>query len=286
MTTTLELGRRGAATSAIAALMAAVFLSFAACSGGAREAGGGVGGGVDERGAGARAEIVVAAAANLSDAFAEVARAFEARAGVRVVNSFGATADLARQIENGAPFDVFAAADLTHVERLERAGLVAAGTARVYARGRLVLWLPPGSRAAGLADFSGLAAPEVSRVALPRPEAAPYGRAAVEALDALGLWSRVEPKVVYAQNVAQARQFAATGNADAAFLPRSLARGQGGRVVEIDERLHSPVEQAVGVVIRAGGAEEAARRFVEFLTGEEGRAILARHGYDLPEAGR
>jgi molybdate transport system substrate-binding protein len=228
-----------------------------------------------------RGELVVAAAANLSEAFAEIGLKFERQTGIRVVNSFGATTDLARQIENGAPFDVFAAADVRHVEELERQGLIVAGTRRVYARGRLVLWVPPESRAAGLADLKELAAAGVSRVALPRPEAAPYGQAAVEALRALGLWERIEPKVVYAQNVAQARQFAATGNADAAFLPRSLVRGAGGSFREVEAQLHRPIEQAAGVVARSNDGQ-AANEFVEFLLSDEGRSILKEYGYDLP----
>ena len=94
---------------------------------------------------GAAPELTVAAAANLTDAFAELGKEFTARTGVRVTFSFGATADLARQIENGAPFDVFASADVEHVERLNGLGLITPGTNKVYARGRLGLWLPPGS---------------------------------------------------------------------------------------------------------------------------------------------
>jgi molybdate transport system substrate-binding protein len=234
--------------------------------------------GLNERGAD-REEIVVAAAANLSEAFAEVGRRFEARTGVRVVNSFGATADLARQIESGAPFDVFAAADTRHVEELERKGFIAPGTRRVYARGRLVLWSPPPADGPIIERLEDLAGPRVARVAIPKPDLAPYGEAAVEALRASGLWARVEPKVVYAQNVAQARQFAATGNADAAFLPRSLVRPGEGRLLEIDEALHRPLEQALGVV-ESSARRAQARAFAEFVAGDEVRAILKSYGYN------
>jgi molybdate transport system substrate-binding protein len=237
----------------------------------------GCGGGGEAEGGG---EIVVAAAANLTEAFGELGRRFEARTGVRVVNSFGATADLARQIEQGAPFDVFAAADVQHVDALAAKGLLTEGARAVYARGRLVLWLPRGD--AAVSNVGDLTKAEVTRVALARPDAAPYGRAAVEALRALGVWERVEPKVVYGQSVAQARQFAASGNADAAFLPRSLVREGEGRFVEVEERLHRPIDQAAAVV-RASRRQEAARRFVEFLTGEEGRAVLRSYGYAAPE---
>jgi molybdate transport system substrate-binding protein len=228
-------------------------------------------------------EIVVAAASNLKDAFEEVGGRFEARTGVRVVNSLGATADLARQIENGAPFDVFASADVSHAEALAAKGLLA-GAPRVYARGRLVLWQgwPPGGNATlnGLADLAG---PRVTRVAVAKPDVAPYGRAAVEALRALNVWERVEPKVVYAQSVSQAKQFVATGNAEAALIPRSLLKEGEGRFVEVDEGLYAPLDQSLGVV-RASKKQEAARRFVEFVLSAEGQEVLRRYGYDVAEA--
>ncbi|HVF45105.1 MAG TPA: molybdate ABC transporter substrate-binding protein [Pyrinomonadaceae bacterium] len=237
---------------------------------------GACGGGHEPRGD----EITVAAAANLTDAFGEIAKRFEARTGVRVTNSFGATADLARQIENGAPFDVFASADVGHVEALARGGLLADAPRVVYARGRLVLWLPPGGKAR-VARAEDLAGEGVTKVAIAKPDVAPYGRAAVEALNALGLWAKVEPKVVYSQTVAQAKQFAASGNAEAAFVPRSLVRDGEGRAIEIDARLHAPIEQAAGVV-RASKRQEEARRFVEFLLSEEGQSVLRSFGYDTP----
>ncbi|HZB45584.1 MAG TPA: molybdate ABC transporter substrate-binding protein [Pyrinomonadaceae bacterium] len=221
-----------------------------------------------------REEIVVAAAANLTEAFEEVGRRFTAKTGVRVVNSFGATADLSKQIEHGAPFDVFAAADVKHVEALERKGLLADGSRAVYARGRLVLWFPRGG--AGVEDLTGAG---VTKVAVAKPELAPYGEAAVEALRALGVWERVEPKVVYAQNVAQAKQFAATGNAEAAFVPRSLLKANEGAAVEIDGALHKPIEQSLGIV-RSSKKQEAARRFTEFVLSEEGQALLESYGYE------
>jgi molybdate transport system substrate-binding protein len=225
-------------------------------------------------------EITVAAAANLTDAFGELGKRFTARTGVKVTNSFGATADLSKQIENGAPFDVFASADVEHLEGLARKGLIAESPRGVYARGRLVLWLPEGSRSS-VARVEDLAGESVSKVAIAKPDVAPYGRAAVETLNALGLWARVEPKVVYSQTVAQAKQFAASGNADAAFVPRSLVREGEGRALEIDASLHAPIAQAVGV-LRASKRQEDARRFVEFLLSEEGQSVLKTFGYDPP----
>lgn len=229
---------------------------------------------------GAGEEVLVAAAANLSDAFGEMAKRFEAQTRIRVRLSFGATADLARQIEHGAPFDVFAAADVASVDALAKKGLLDDGPRAVYARGRLVLWLPRREETAvnRVEDLSG---PGVVKVAVAKPDVAPYGRAAVEALQALSVWPRVEQKVVYAQNVMQAKQFAATGNADAAFLPRALVREGEGRLIEVSEGLHRPLEQAIGVV-RGSKKRAAARRFVEFVLGEEGKAVLERFGYSVP----
>lgn len=226
-------------------------------------------------------ELVVAAASNLTDAFGELGKRFEARAGVRVTFSFGSSADLARQIEQGAPFDVFASADTERVEALSVRGLLTDGTSAVYARGRLVLWLPPGGRAR-VVRLEDLAGPGVSKVAVARPEAAPYGRAAVEALSALDFWERVEPKVVYGQSVAQAKQFAATGNTDAAFLPRSLLRRGEGTFIEVDAGLHRPLRQAAAVV-RASRKQDVARKFLEFVLSAEGQALLRDYGYESPD---
>ena len=222
-------------------------------------------------------EINAAAAANLSDAFNELGKQFTARTGIRVVYSFGATADLAKQIENGAPFDLFAAADTEHIEQLNRQGLIVPGTAALYARGRLVVWTAAGSNIK-LDRIEDLRGAQVERIAIARPEAAPYGRAAVEALRALGLWKEVESKVIYGQNVSQAKQYVATGNADAALLPRSLVREGEGHAIEVDERLHQPINQSLAV-IQSSSKQQAARLFAQYVLGPEGQSLLERYGY-------
>lgn len=227
-----------------------------------------------------QSEINVAAAANLTDAFTELGRQFTAQTGVRVVYSFGATADLAKQIENGAPFDLFASADVEHVEALARKDLLVAGTQSVYARGRLVLWIPPGSRAQ-VERLEDLRQTEVERIGVAKPDIAPYGRATLEALRAAQLWPQLEPKVIYGQNVSQVKQYAATGNVDAAFIPSALVRAGEGRIIEVDEHLHQPIDQALAV-IKASGKQEAARRFSAFVLSAEGRALLERYGYRQP----
>jgi molybdate transport system substrate-binding protein len=225
-------------------------------------------------------ELLVAAAANLTDAFAAIGSRFTSETGIRVVFSFGATAELAKQIENDAPFDVFAAADTEHVESLDRAGLLAPGTRAIYARGRLVLWLPPGS-GLQVGKVEDKTAKQFDRIAIAKPDVAPYGHAAVESLKKLGIWNEIEPRVVYAQNVSQAKQYAATGNAEVAFIPLALVKPGEGTYVEVSEGLHRPIDQALGV-IQSSAKQEAARRFVSFVLSEEGQQLLKENGYSIP----
>jgi molybdate transport system substrate-binding protein len=225
-------------------------------------------------------ELVVAAAANLTDVFAQVGPRFKDKTGIRVVFSFGATADLARQIENGAPFDVFAAADTAHVDRLLDKGLITAGSRTLYARGRLVMWLPPGSNLKA-SQISDITAKEFGRVAIAKPDVAPYGQAAVESLRALGIWNQVEPKVVYGQNVSQTKQYAATGNAEVAFIPMALVKRGEGTFIEVNEESHKPIDQALGIV-KDSAKQTAARQFVDFLISSEGQELLSKNGYSKP----
>jgi molybdate transport system substrate-binding protein len=225
-------------------------------------------------------DLTVAAASNLTDALAEIGPRFTSKTGIRVVFSFGATADLAKQIENGAPFDVFAAADTEHIEQLERQGLLTPGTRALYARGRLVIWLPPGSnlRVERIQDITARA---FERIAIAKPDVAPYGRAAVESLRRLGIWNEIEERVVYAQNVSQAKQYAATGNAEVAFIPLALVKPGEGSYLEVGDELHQPIDQALGI-IKDSTKQTEARQFVDFLLSDEGRELLSRKGYHKP----
>ncbi|HJQ23149.1 MAG TPA: molybdate ABC transporter substrate-binding protein [Blastocatellia bacterium] len=225
-------------------------------------------------------EITVAAAANLTDAFAEVANQFTAKTGARVVYSFGSTADLTKQIENGGPFDVFAAADVEHVDELNQKGLSTPDSRAVYARGRLVVWTPPQGRIK-ISRVEDVAGADVKMIAIAKPDLAPYGRATVEALKALNVWVSVEPRVIYGTNVSNTKQYAASGNADVAFIPKALVKQGEGQYVEVDERLHQPIDQALAI-IKASGKQDLARRFADFVLGDEGQAILRRYGYSSP----
>jgi len=227
-------------------------------------------------------EITVAAAANLTDAFAEVAKQFTAKTGVRVVYSFGSTADLEKQIENGGPFDVFASADVEHVDELNQKGLIVPESRAVYARGRLVIWTPPQSRVK-INRLEDVAGADVKAVAIAKPDLAPYGRASVETLKSLNVRPQVEPKVVYGTNVSNTKQYATSGNADVAFIPLALVKKGEGQSLVVDERLHQPIDQALAI-IKASGKQDMAQRFVSFVLGDEGQAILQQFGYGSASA--
>jgi molybdate transport system substrate-binding protein len=229
------------------------------------------------QGQNSKREVTVGAAANLSDVFQEVGSQFEAASGIHPVFSFASTAQLAIQIENGAPFDVFAAADIEHVEQLEKKGLVAPGSRAVYATGILALWIPPQSTAA-VNRPEDLVQSGVKVIALAKPELAPYGLAARETLQKLGIWNKVEPKIVYADNISMAKQYGSSGNADAVFTAYSLVLKESGKVIQFSEGLHAPIAQAVGIVA-ASKHGDTARAFVDFLMGEKGQGILRRSGY-------
>jgi molybdate transport system substrate-binding protein len=228
-----------------------------------------------------RPEVTIAAAANLNEVFQRLGPQFEAATGIHPVFSFASTAQLTMQIENGAPYDVFAAADTDHIDQLDKKGLLVAGSRAVYATGVLALWVPPGSHLK-IDSFEDLAQPGVKVVAIARPELAPYGQAAVEALRAAGLWDRVQPKVVFADNINMAKQYGASGNADAVLTAYSLVLKDAGKVIPIESRLHRPIDQALGI-IRASQHQPAARQFTDFVLKGKGRDVLLSFGYRLPD---
>jgi len=229
------------------------------------------------RGAG-HGEVVVAAAANLTAVFQTIGPAFERETGIHPVFSFASTAQLARQIEERGPFDVLAAADTDHTGALERKGLTVPGSRAVYATGILALWLPESSSVQTIGDLSR---PQVRVIAAAKPELAPYGQAAVEALQSAGIWEAVKSRMVYAPNVGMVLQYGTSGNADAVFTAMSLARTAGGRALAVDARLHKPLDQELAVTANAANKANAAA-FVRFLLTGRGRDLLAESGYRVP----
>jgi molybdate transport system substrate-binding protein len=227
----------------------------------------------------AKQEVTVAAAANLTAVFEKLGPQFEAQTKIHPVFNFGSTAQLARQIESSAPFDVFAAADAEHVDDLARKGLLLPGSSAVYATGVLALWVPAGSKAS-VGRVDDVTMPEVKVIAVAKPELAPYGQATVESLRSLGIWDKVQSKIVYAENISIAKQYGVSNNADAVFTAYSLVVKEPGRVIPVEESLHAPITQKLGILAHSQHVE-AAQRFVDFLVRGGGRDILSGFGYKV-----
>jgi molybdate transport system substrate-binding protein len=228
----------------------------------------------------------VAAAADLNFALTEIGERFAAETGKQVKLSFGSSGNFARQIEQGAPFQLFLSADEAYVVRLADQGLTLdAGT--LYAIGRIVIFAPSGSPVrtdAALEDVrAALADGRLKRLAIANPDHAPYGRAAREALEQAGLWQQAAARLVLGENAAQAAQFATSGSAQAGIIPYSLALAPAvssrGSYALLPEAWHRPLRQRM-VLLK--GAGDTARRFRDFLQQPEARATLERYGFVLP----
>lgn len=227
----------------------------------------------------------IAAAADLQVVLPKLIKAFEEKSGVAASATFGASGNLAAQIRQGAPFDIFLSADLAFVEELSAEGSIEPSSIEPYALGSLVLVVHPAAADAvdGLAD---LIKPEVSNLAIANPQFAPYGRAAREALERSKLWTRLEPKIVIAESVRQALVYEEQGDVEAALVGRSLIDPDKEVVVEkvipVDPNLHAPLIQGLGIVARSKAPNQA-QAFAEFVLSAEGRLILGKAGFEPPE---
>ncbi len=227
--------------------------------------------------------ITIAAASDLVFALREVSARFKDATGVDVILSFGSTGKLTQQIENGAPFDLFFAANEGYIDRLEKEGFILSNTRQLYAQGRIALAF---NKRLGREphDLSDLVGPDIKVIAIANPAHAPYGIAAREALLSSKLWERVKDRVVYAENIRQTLQFIESGNAEAGIVALSLAKvSKGISYTVIDSSFHSPISQAVAVIRGTKMAKEA-EDFIRFVNGPEGRAIMRRYGFLLPNS--
>lgn len=225
-------------------------------------------------------KIRVAAASDLALALGELAKDFMAKTGITVESEFGSSGLLAKQIEHGAPFTLFAAANREFVDQVVKAGKCDGSTARPYARGRLVVWTP--SSVAPPAALADLADPRFRKIAIANPEHAPYGRAARQALEKSGVWAQIQDRIVLGENIQATMIYARDGNADAALVALSLAiAADGGASLPVDPSLHTPLDQAM-VVCGQGEAADAAKQFEDFISSKEGRAVMTRYGFTAP----
>jgi len=228
------------------------------------------------------APLRVAAAADLTKAFTEVAAAYRKQTGQEVKLVFASSGQLTQQIENGAPYDVFASANEDYVDHLDRGNLLLPGTKQTYAIGHLAFWTraegPPCPR-----TIQELTGPRYAHIAIANPDHAPYGIAAREALQTAKIWDAVKPRLVYGENIQATYQYAATGNADVGLISLSLALGAGaGHYQLLPDKLHKPLRQAMAV-LKSSPQPESGRRFVAFVRKGAGAAILRRYGFVVPK---
>ena len=228
------------------------------------------------------AEVSVAVAANFTAPMKKIAAEFEKDTGHKAELSFGATGKFYAQINNGAPFGILLAADDTTPEKIAKEGKGVADSRFTYAIGTLVLW----SKQAGYVDDKGevLKTGNYQHIAIANPKLAPYGTAAMEVLDKLGLTAQVQPKVVLGENIAQTYQFAATGNAQLGFVALSQVMENGkireGSAWQVPGNMHEPIRQDA-IVLNSAKDNEAASALMKYLKGDKARAIIKSYGYSF-----
>jgi molybdate transport system substrate-binding protein len=231
-------------------------------------------------------QITVAAAADLNYAFRDLAGRFESQTGNKVSLSFGASGNLYSQIQSGAPFDLFFSADEDYATKLTTAGIADVSSLRIYAVGHLVLWVPDNSPFdPGKLQMELLTQAAVTRIAIANPEHAPYGRAAMAALEHYGLKDKVSSKLVFGENISQAAQFVQSGNAQAGLIALSLAKSpameSAGRFWVLPSDAYPELKQAV-VIVSASPHKKAAQAFLDFVLSSEGAATLRKYGLTPP----
>jgi len=230
-------------------------------------------------GTSARAEdVLVAVAANFAKPMEQLAADFAQSSGHSIKVSTGSSGNFVKQIENGAPFAIFLSADEERPAKLEQEGHAVAGTRYTYAIGRLVLW----SRKPGLIGNDAAAAingADVHHIAIANPDVAPYGRAAMQTLQALGVWDKIQPKLVRGEDIAQTYQWVETGNAELGFVALSqIVKNENGSRWLVPTDLYQPIRQQA-ILLKAGQNNSAAQAFLTYLRSETARSMITSFGY-------
>jgi molybdate transport system substrate-binding protein len=231
-------------------------------------------------------ELRVAAAADLKFALSDLAGQYEKRTGAKVNVTYGSSGNFFAQLQNGAPFDLFFSADIEYPRKLQAAGLAEPGTLYKYALGRIVIWTQADANLdAATQGWNLLLDAGVQKIAIANPDHAPYGRAAVAALQKAGIYEQVKSKLVYGENISQAAQFVQSGNAQAGIVALSLAVSPGmrdGKRWEIPADMHPAIEQGA-IILRTAKSKAQARAFLQFVKSADGRTTLEKFGFTVPE---
>jgi molybdate transport system substrate-binding protein len=221
-------------------------------------------------------ELNIGAAPVLIKPLDELAKEFK---GCKVSISYAASGQIAQQVRQGAPFDLLILADKDNIEALAREGFIAEGSIKVYARTKLVVWTPEGENHPrsfeDLAQIPG-------KIAVANPDVSPYGKAAVQALQSSGLWEGMKSKLVYAENVSQALQYAEAGDASAAIVSLSLIIDLKGYYFPVPAKYYAQPEQALAIV-KGAKHEKCAWDFIAYFLGPKGKEALERYGFEVVE---
>lgn len=227
-------------------------------------------------------KLRISAAADLALAFKEIAAQFEKETGIPAEITFSSTGTATLQIENGAPYDVFAAADESYLNKLSKEGFILAGTQQLYAQGRIGIATLKGSNIE-VKELKDLADnPKVKKIAIADPSHAPYGKAAKQAFEHQNLWDKVQSKMVYGQNIQDTLAILKSGNVDAAIISLSIYKPDEVNFTMIDPSWYEPLNQAMAI-LKTTKQEENARKFVAYVNGDKGRVVMKKYGFLLPD---
>lgn len=225
--------------------------------------------------------LLVSAASDLAEVLPQIQALWEGATGRRMQLNLGSTGQLAQQIERGAPVDLFLAASRSFVDALDRGGLIRPQTKQLYGIGRLTLWRRAGD-ALAMTGLEDLTKPAVRRIAIANPDHAPYGMAAREALQAVGLWEVLQPKLILGENIRQAQHYAERGHVDVAIAALAISLHRPGQWTLVPADLHRPLEQMLAIPARSR-QPAIAQEFADWLVqGTEGRKLMRRYGFILP----
>jgi molybdate transport system substrate-binding protein len=230
-------------------------------------------------------EISVAAAADLQFAMEDIAARFQKETGKTVKPIYGSSGNFFQQIQNGAPFDVFFSANLDYPKKLEAAGLTESGSYYQYARGKIAIWVPSDSKLDLSSGLKALLDPSVKKIAIANPQHAPYGQAAVAAMQQENIYDKLKDKFVLGENISQTASFVVSGAADAGIVALSLALSPNmknkGRYAEVPAGEYPAIEQAC-VILQSSKNKEVARQFVAFMKTPAIQDLLRSYGFDVP----
>jgi molybdate transport system substrate-binding protein len=230
-------------------------------------------------------EITVAAAADLQFAMQDIAARFQTESGKTVKVIYGSSGNFFQQFQNGAPFDIFFSANLDYAKKLEAAGLADPESYYQYAKGKIVIWVPKDSKLDLSSGIQALLNPAIKKIAIANPEHAPYGQAAVAAMQKEHVYDKVRDKLVLGENISQAASFVISGSADVGIVALSLAMSPNmkdkGRYSEIPADEYPPIEQAC-VILSSSKNKESAKQFLSFIKTTAVGEVLKSYGFDVP----